>query len=302
VAKINPYRPETIEVLQIGLKKLYEIIIEKQDERTQNLPESVNPELITKEFERDLIMVGVALKAIHYDSVFGVEIPELGFDIIRSGLLLYKDDLMTAVNLSNTKELQSEISKVDRILDFPNIKDAETHFYDKYQKTKKEEIVETSTDELIEILERINVVSKQKLKTRLFKNNAKSIKDLNYKCEDEPQFVYKIAIVANLISEIYQNEIQKIGSIEGITGSISILEKLFSEKDENYDKKPFEILRKLVKLRSTKMPIHSGEHEAIDILEELGITYPMDYRNAGKKIYEKYVESMKGILDVIEKW
>jgi len=302
MAKINPYRPETIEVLQIGLKKLYEIIIEKQDERTQNLPESVNPELITKEFERDLIMVGVALKAIHYDSVFGVEIPELGFDIIRSGLLLYKDDLMTAVNLSNTKELQSEISKVDRILDFPMIKDAETHFYDKYQKTKKEEIVETPTDELIEILERINVVSKQKLKTRLFKNNAKSIKDLNYKCEDEPQFVYKIAIVANLISEIHQNEIQKIVSIEGITGSISILEKLFSEKDENYDKKPFEILRKLVKLRSTKMPIHSGEHEAIEILEELGITYPIDYRNAGKKIYENYVESMKGILDVIEKW
>lgn len=300
--RIDPYREETQKVFQISLEKLDEMIHEKQNETTNNLPKSVNPELITKEFEMDSVRVKNILDVVCRKSMMGINLPDIGFDIIRSSLLLYKDDLMTASELSSTKELQAEINEVNRILELPFIKDAEESFYEKYQKIKSEISLKISTDELIEILERINVISKQKLKTRLFKNNAKSIKELNYKCEDESQFIYKIAIVANLIGEIHKDEIKKIISLEGVTGSINILEKLFSEKDENYDKKSFEILRKLTKLRSTKMPIHSGEHEAIGIIEELEISHPIDYRIAGEKIDKKYVEAMKGILDIIEKW
>ncbi len=301
MVEINPYREDSREILEKSLTKLDELISEKQDQVMSNIPKSVNPDLISKEFYQDSMMTCNILGMITKDSWLPLNLPEIAFDIMRSGLLLYQEDLEKVAKISNSQDIQSEISEVVRILNLPYIKDSETTFYEKYnQDSNNEDISEISTDELIETLERINVVAKQKIKTRLFKNNAKSIKDLNYKCEDEAQFVYKIAIIANLVGEIYQDEIKNITSIEGISGSINILEKVFSEIDENYNKQPFEILRKLTKLRSTKMPIHSGEHEAMKILEDLGIPYPIDYREAGRIIFIKYNETMKEILIYLE--
>ena len=42
------------------------------------------------------------------------------------------------------------------------------------------------------------------------------------------------------------------------------------------------------------------EHLKLDI-EELGIPYPIDYREAEKIIFKKYNQSMDSILDMLEK-
>jgi hypothetical protein len=93
-------------------------------------------------------------------------------------------------------------------------------------------------------------------------------------------------------SSEYLNQI----SGEKEKGSINLIAALLNAKNVSYDQKDLEKLRSLHKLRSSKHPIHSGEHEAITVFKSLNIQYPhANWEKAGKICLHHLVMSIEGL-------
>lgn len=83
-------------------------------------------------------------------------------------------------------------------------------------------------------------------------------------------------------------------------GAINLIEQLLNENNCNYDSATFSTLRNLHNLRNTKQPIHGAEHKAIELLNKLGIDYPINYGDAGKKCLELFSKSISELADSIK--
>jgi hypothetical protein len=71
------------------------------------------------------------------------------------------------------------------------------------------------------------------------------------------------------------------------------LEDFLNSKNIRYDKCSIDKLRKLHQLRNTKSPIHTSEQDAIRILNDFGIVYPVhDWLEAGKICLREFVSSI----------
>jgi hypothetical protein len=136
-------------------------------------------------------------------------------------------------------------------------------------------LINSKVDELIAAIDQLNTISRNKLGCKIFLGNSKTLLDLRKQPTEEGDFVLAIARIANIIEEAYLDEIKGKLTTKPKPGSINYIEDLLKSRNLNYDNNALKILRKLYKLRSTKAPIHSGEHEAVDILNEFGIDYPV---------------------------
>jgi hypothetical protein len=149
-------------------------------------------------------------------------------------------------------------------------------------------------DKLIDSLDDLNKLAKMKLGCYIFTNNAKLLKNLKQTSEDEKGFVYRIATIAVIIDDIDYDEINQQISVPAKYGSINLIEALFLQKGVVYNERAFNTLRKLHQLRNKKAPIHNADHEAIPIMQELGISYPInDWNDAGKKCLSHFFESIE---------
>jgi DNA-binding MarR family transcriptional regulator len=154
-------------------------------------------------------------------------------------------------------------------------------------------------DSLIDLIEEINNISRIKLGCKLFNPSPKIIKDLKNIGNSEDTFVVTILRIASIIDQVYYHEIQQQLRQKPPQGSINLLSTLLREKNVNYNQKDFQTLRKLQSLRSTKQPVHSGEHEAISILKTLGIEYPFNWEKAGKICLQLLISSLTGLKNTI---
>jgi hypothetical protein len=128
--------------------------------------------------------------------------------------------------------------------------------------------------EIINSLFGLNELFQNQHGCKLFKASSKTLNDLRQKGDDENWFVLQLSRLATLIDDIYFGDIKK--QVTNVpSGSINMLETLFSAKRIGYDKDAFDGLRKIHSLRSVKFPIHGGESKAIDIFKGLGISYPV---------------------------
>lgn len=150
-------------------------------------------------------------------------------------------------------------------------------------------------DSLIDLIEEINNISRIKLGCKLFNPSPKIIKDLRNIGDSEDAFVTTILRIASIIDQVYYQDIQSQLREKLSQGSINLLSALLKEKNVDYDQKDLQTLRKLQSLRSTKQPVHSGEHKAITILGSLGIEYPFNWEKAGKICLEHLIKSVTGL-------
>jgi hypothetical protein len=150
-------------------------------------------------------------------------------------------------------------------------------------------------DNLIDLIEEINSISRAKLGCKIFNPSPKIIKDLKNIGSSEDAFVATILRIAGIIDQVYYHEIQRQLRQKPPEGSINLISVLLSERHVDYDQKDLQTLRKLQSLRSTKQPVHSGEHKAIRTLETFGIKYPFNWEKAGKTCLQHLLSSLNGL-------
>lgn len=300
------FHPWTNDIIIKGLKILNNKMQERKTFIINNI--SIDHQLVTAEIDKELQSL-VRLWEYLAPSPTLVELSDISYDYIRSGVLFYRDELNRAMKVAGENaSIRKEIEEVDRILGLESIRTATNNAFDKYsssaniiQKETKSDTVDM-VDQIIDSLEALNVFSKHKLGCTIFKSNAKLLKDLKHQADNEPEFIFTIAVIATLIDEVHHDEILKYIKEKPESGSINLIERLFVEKDVQNYKSAITKLRLLHRLRSTKYPIHDKEHEAIGILKELGIAYPINWKEAGNVCVNHFIESIKELVESVRNY
>lgn len=277
------------------LALLKSIILERKISILQSTV-GIDQKLVTKNVDDDLYIADWLMAEIKKGS-FYLKLEDNDPQYIKAGLLFYKLKLLQAKKIASNSELDNEIREVERILELELVKNAPTDIFDTYvnsnPSTEKQSIDEVS--ELINEIENLNVFSKSVLKCKIFQNNAKLLNDLRGITKTPQEFTHRVTTIGSIINDVSYDEIKKIIGPKDVDGSINLIQTLLDEKGVNYNKDAILKLRKLYKLRSTKQPIHNGEHEAIKILDELGIEYPINYVEAGEKLVRHLLEAIKSL-------
>ena len=127
------------------------------------------------------------------------------------------------------------------------------------------------------------------------------MRNLKHSCTTEPEFIFRIASVACLIDNIYnKDDIFTRLKNKPSEGSINLIEALLKENDINAEP-AIKILRNLHHLRSKLSPIHEADHEALDILNELDISFPiMDWTDAGEKCLKYFLKSFDILIPLLQ--
>jgi hypothetical protein len=157
-------------------------------------------------------------------------------------------------------------------------------------------------DELTDALYTLNTMTQHKFGCRIFRSEAKSLKDLKNPITNREGFVMRILGIATIIDEVFVDDIKKHITRKPQPGSINLIQALFEEKNVNYDIEALRNLRDLHFLRSNTPPIHSGEYKSIPILQRLGINYPIDnWASAGEKCFLDSISTLIRNIQYCEK-
>ncbi len=293
---------------QIVLKGLNILNNKMQERKTFFIKNTaVDHKLVTEEIDGDLASE-VRLYEYLKPSPALIELPDVSYDYVRSGLLFYREELNKARKIAGLSEsLKKEIEEVERILNLESIKNASNKAYDKYssiviEQEDESDKINDMVDKLIDLIEEFNVLSREKLGCTVFKSSAKLLKDLKHQVENEPEFVFRIALIATLIDEVYHDEILKQIMKKPESGSINLIEELFVEKKVQKYESAVTKLRRLHRLRSTKQPIHDKEHEAVAILKELGVSYPINWKEAGNVCMDTFLQSVEEMVESLRNY
>jgi hypothetical protein len=109
--------------------------------------------------------------------------------------------------------------------------------------------------------------------------------------KSKEEFTLIMATIASIINEVHTQDIlNQLDTKPKEPGSINLIEHLLQQKDS------IETLRKLYRLRSKMRPIHSGEHEIVPVLIELGINYPdSNWDQAARKCIKLFLLSIQSL-------
>jgi hypothetical protein len=140
----------------------------------------------------------------------------------------------------------------------------------------------TVSDDIVHFLDKINSATAAKFGLEIFYNKAGpvrelrlSIKNLNNDSKNKAAFITCLLSIATILGEINIKEVQKHVTTND-SKSIKIIEDLFSAKGITFNESDFMMLRKVIRLRSTIPPVHSGtEGEFSQALRFVGIEYPV---------------------------
>jgi hypothetical protein len=146
---------------------------------------------------------------------------------------------------------------------------------------------------IIRKLHSLNILSRKMLGHELLANNAYLMQGLRYLCTTEPEFVFRIASIASIIDNLADKDgISTNLKNKPPEGSINLIQSFLREKNVNAERS-IRIFRNLHHLRSKISPIHMGDYETIDILNDLDIPYPIvDWIDAGEKCLRYFLESL----------
>lgn len=246
---------------------------------------SVGSELVTEDVDEDieaLVEVYDIIEEIGEMEEFEIDFQR--FDYLKAGLMFYRDELAKAQKRVKTKGLDKEIGEIDRILSLGFIAEAKEEIYHKYKKLLTHDSAELPRDvnQLIETIHQFNVFSENIFNCKIFKNDGMTLRRLQGITRNESEFVVRLATIGSLLNDINTDEIKKRITKSDVIGSLNLIEALFTERNIDYDKNAIKSLRQLYSLRSKKEPIHSGEHEAVQILRTIGISYPVNWTEAGQ--------------------
>jgi hypothetical protein len=262
-----------------------------------NATNTIKPELITEEIDRSIEIVDRIYDYLESQPSL-IDLADSSFMYIKAGLLFYLDELKKAQKVVSTRGLTEEMQKVETALGIEPIQAASNDIYNKYNKSQNlpnDAIQANEVDALIDIMDQLNVLAEYSLGSKIFRNNAKLFQNLRGNTRTEQDFIFRLATIGTLLNDVYHDDLRnQLG--KKVDGPINTLEALLEGKGISYNKTSTGNLRKLAKLRSTKQPIHSGEHEAITILQEFGIPYPItSYIDAGEKCLKVLLESMRAL-------
>jgi hypothetical protein len=124
-----------------------------------------------------------------------------------------------------------------------------------------------------------------------------AINNLNTDSKNKPAFISCLLAMATVLGDINTKEIRKLVTIEDIKG-ISLIQELFSVRGIEYDESDFVMLRKVIRLRSTILPVHSAETEFSQALRYLGIQYPvLNWAEAADNCLKHVLEALNNILE-----
>lgn len=292
----NGFNPNTAQFVIKALAGFKSKILEHKIYLMQSTV-GIDPKLVTKSHDDDLYTIDWVINEIKKDSTY-LRLEENDPQYIKAGLLSYKNDLIKAKKIASTLELENEIKETERILEIELIKNANSDIFDKYYKTRQKSVEKNFSDEVSELIneiENLNVFSKTVLKCKIFGNNAKLLNDLRGNTKTAEDFTHRITTIGSIINDVFFDDIKKRINKKDVEGSINLIQTLLDENSIKYDKEAIIKLRNLYRLRNTKQPIHNGEHEAIIILKDLGIAYPINYIEAGEKLVRHFLEAIKSL-------
>lgn len=174
----------------------------------------------------------------------------------------------------------------------PSLKDIPIHNYVGIEvESKVVETTDVTRDDVITLIDSFNVLSKVHLGCQVFINNAMTLAGLSRAVKSKEEFTLIMATIASIINEVHTQDIlNQLDTKPKEPGSINLIEHLLQQKDS------IETLRKLYRLRSKMRPIHSGEHEIVPVLIELGINYPdSNWDQAARKCIKLFLLSIQSL-------
>jgi hypothetical protein len=180
----------------------------------------------------------------------------------------------------------------------PSVKDIPIHNYVGIHVPQVVETRDVTRDDVITLIDSFNVLSKVHLGCQVFINNAKTLAGLSMPVKSKEEFTWIMATIASIINEVHTKDIlNQLDTKPKESGSINLIEHLLQQKNVTYDKDSIETLRKLYRLRSKMRPIHSGEHEIVPVLIELGINYPdSNWDQAARKCIKLFLLSIQSLV------
>ena len=162
----------------------------------------------------------------------------------------------------------------------------------------------TISDDIVHTLDKINTEFNTKFGWEIFYNKAGPVRELriaianlNNDSKNKAAFISCLLAIATILGDINTKDIGALVTTKGIKG-FKMIQELFDLKGIEYDESDFIIVRKVIRLRSTILPVHSAETEFSQVLRSVGIPYPViDWAQAADTCLTHVLEGLNGLLE-----
>jgi len=155
---------------------------------------------------------------------------------------------------------------------------------------------EKTTERVVENRRDIRILSQSLLGFELFLEHEVALWRIMNPCKTEEDFTINICALCKLIDKINSSAIKQKYGLEKIDGSITIFEE-FLKKEFSLSKDEIgEIigtLRDIRTLRSKKEPVHQTQPELIQVVIDLGHSYPPNWADLWVDLLNKFNESLE---------
>ncbi len=155
---------------------------------------------------------------------------------------------------------------------------------------------EKITERVVENRRDIRMLSQSLLGFELFLEDEVALWRIINPCKTEEDFTINICALCMLIDKINSTAIKQKYGLEKIDGSITIFEE-FLKKEFSLSKEELgetiSVLRDIRTLRSKKEPIHQTQPEFIQVVINLGHSYPPNWADLWVDLLNKFNESLE---------
>jgi hypothetical protein len=157
----------------------------------------------------------------------------------------------------------------------------------------------STVEQIVEHRRNINALWLKRFNFRLFLPDEKAVFQIMKPCRSEEEFTNNIAAMALLIDQMDVKEMSK--SITGAQrGSINHLEGFLAQNLRSSSTEFISKFRDVVRLRSTKHPIHRADSEFLEVVINLSEEYPPKWSRLYLKALNIYAESLASLLQLLQ--
>jgi len=120
-------------------------------------------------------------------------------------------------------------------------------------------------------------------------------------CRSEEEFTNNIGALALLLDQMNTTEMNKrIGESVPVSGSMSILERFVIQEVGSLPTGCISDFRDIIRLRSTKFPIHRADSDFIDVVIKLSGEYPPKWSKLYLKALDMYAKGLVSLLELLD--
>ncbi|GFP28217.1 hypothetical protein HKBW3S43_00558 [Candidatus Hakubella thermalkaliphila] len=124
-------------------------------------------------------------------------------------------------------------------------------------------------------------------------SQARSISDLYGSCATEQDFMFKVAVIADLVNKLSMADALSEEERDGIEGSVNLLEVYLNKFHQGFGDFLISNLRSIVDVRNS-FPVHSKSKRLIKSFELLDIEYPVyHWQKAWEKVLFAFWSSLR---------